>query len=238
MKKRYWMSAILIIIVAFSFTACGNKPSDPPTEETPPRETLDTGNKGQTPNDTAEHTLIAYFSRVGNTDFPEGVDAITSASLNISDGELKGNTQLIAEYIQRQTGGELFLITTTEKYASDYDEVVNDVQQQHHQEIYPDLASAVEEMEKYDTVFLGFPNWDFDMPLAVYSFLEEYDFSGKTIVPFCTHGGSRFSDSIQTLQDMLPDSTVLEGLAISGDRAAEAQSEVEEWLLEMAFIKK
>lgn len=238
MKKRYWLSAILIIIVAFSLTACGNKPSAPPTEETPPRETSDTANEGQTANDTAEHTLIAYFSRVGNTDFPEGVDAITSASLNISDGELKGNTQLIAEFIQRQTGGDLFLITTTEKYASDYDEVVNDVQQQHRQGIYPDLANTVTEMEKYDTVFLGFPNWWYTCPMAIFSFIEEYDLSEKNIVLFCTHGTGGLASSVEDITAALPEScTVSENvLGVYRSDVDTSEAEVKSWIQELELF--
>lgn len=159
--------------------------------------------------DSDANILIAYFSRVGNTDFPDGVDAITSASLLVKDGELYGNTQYIATLIQQQTDGELFLIQTEERYPADYDETDRQGQQENRDRVRPALASHVENMDEYDVIFLGFPNWYYDMPMAVYSFLEEYDLAGKTIVPFVTSGGSGFSNSIAEIQNIQPDAEVL-----------------------------
>lgn len=182
--------------------------------------------------DSDANILIAYFSRVGNTDFPDGVDAITSASLLVKDGELYGNTQYIATLIQQQTDGELFLIQTEERYPADYDETDRQGQQENRDRVRPALASHVENMDEYDVIFLGFPNWYYDMPMAVYSFLGEYDLAGKTIVPFVTSGGSGFSNSIAEIQNIQPDAEVLtDGYRVSHSRVDDVTSEdIAEWI--------
>ncbi|MFZ7101415.1 MAG: flavodoxin [Peptococcaceae bacterium] len=184
-----------------------------------------------------EKILIAYFTRVGNTDFDENVDAVTSASLHRVEGTLRGNTQLIAEMIQSIVGGDMFLITTTDKYPADYDEAVDFAAEEQERNHHPGLSSHVENMDDYDTIFLGFPNWWYDMPMAIYSFLEEYNFSGKTMVPFSTSGGSGFSDSMRTLRKMLPESTVLGGFTVRDSRSAGAQDDVLDWLRELEFAE-
>ncbi len=174
--------------------------------------------------------LIAYFTRVGNTDFSDDIDAVSSASLNLQDGELVGNTEMVASMIRQETGGELFRIETEKTYPADYDELVDYGREEPDEDKRPALKSHVENIDEYDIIFLGFPNWWFDMPMAVYSFLDGYDFTGKTIIPFCTHGGSRFSDTISTLEEYLPDSVILEGFEVYGEDAAEAQNDVREWI--------
>ncbi len=174
--------------------------------------------------------LIAYFSRVGNTEFPENVDAVSSASLNLQNGELMGNTEVIASLIRQEVGGDMFRIETQKKYPADYDELVDYGRSEPNEDNRPVLSSHVENMDDYSVIFLGFPNWWFDMPMAVYSFLEEYDFNGKTIIPFCTHGGSRFSDTISTLRETLESSTVLDGFEVHGEKATEAHDNIAAWI--------
>lgn len=177
-------------------------------------------------------TLIAYFSRVGNTDFPAGADVTASASLIVKDGGLYGNTQYIATMIQRATGGDLFLIETEEKYPADYDATGRQGAKESKEKSRPELASHIENINEYDTVYLGFPNWYYGMPMAVYSFLEEYNLSGKTIIPFVTSGGSGFSDTIPKIQSIQPDATVLsEGFKVTHSKVSDVTFEdVEEWI--------
>ena len=162
--------------------------------------------KNSLPDNTAQggdsNILIAYFSRVGNTDFPDDIDAVSSASLLRKDGELFGNTQYIASLIQQATDGDLFLIETAEKYPVDYDETDALGQKENRERSRPALASHVDNLDDYDRIFLGFPNWYYDMPMAVYAFLEEYDLSGKTIIPFVTSGGSGFSKAVSAIQSI------------------------------------
>ncbi len=161
-----------------------------------------------TPQSQKSNILIAYFSRMGNTDFPDDIDAVTSASLLKSGGELYGNTQYIATLIQQHTGGDLFLIQTEEKYPSVYEEIDEQGGEEHRSGIRPKLAAHVENMDDYSIIFLGYPIWYYDMPMAVYSFLEEYDLSGKTIIPFVTSGASGFTGTLSTIQEIQPDANV------------------------------
>ena len=127
--------------------------------------------------------LIAYFTWADNTVVEDesriDVDATTSAS--VLD---PGNAARIAGWIQERTGGELFSIVVTDPYSSDYDECLNRAADEKAANDRPELANHVEDMEQYDVIFLGFPNWWYTVPMAVHSFLEEYDFSGKTMIPF------------------------------------------------------
>ena len=150
----------------------------------------------------------------------------------MKDGELYGNTQYIATLIQRATGGDLFLIETEEKYPADYDATDRQGAKESTENSRPKLASHIENMDEYDTVYLGFPNWYYGMPMAVYSFLEEYDFSGKTMIPFVTSGGSGFSDAISEIQSIQFDATVLsEGYKVTHSKVSDVTFEdIEEWI--------
>lgn len=189
-------------------------------------------NEAVSPVSSDTNVLIAYFSRVGNTDFPEDVDAVSSASLLRKDGALYGNTQYVAALIQQATGGDLFLIETEEKYPADYDETDQLGGKENRERSRPTLASHVDDIADYDRIYLGYPNWYYDMPMAVYAFLEEYDLSGKTIIPFVTSGGSGFSKSISEIQNLQPNAEVLtEGYKVTHSKVDDVTLEdIEQWL--------
>ena len=101
---------------------------------------------------------------------------------------------------------------------------------------FPALKGKIKNFESYDTIFIGYPNWWYDMPMVIYSLLNEYDFSGKTIIPFCTHGGSGFSQSIQTIKKIQKNANVIELPAISNRKAESSESMISKWLKENHFI--
>lgn len=175
-------------------------------------------------------TLVAYFTRVGNTDFPDGTDASSSASLMKDGNQLIGNTEYIANVIVDVTKGDKFLIQTQTKYSSDYDKLVDQQKEEKTKQSRPALQSHVEKFSEYDVIYLGFPNWWYGMPMPVYSFLEEYDFSGKTIIPFNTSGGSGFSDAIEEIKKLCPNATVLDGYTTNGNGVENKYDEITEWL--------
>lgn len=171
--------------------------------------------------------LVAYFS-VMETD---GVDTVAGASRVAVDGELLGNNQYIAQIIQQQVGGDLFSIETVQEYPTTHEPLMDFAYEEKADNARPELATQIENPDSYDVIFLGFPNWNADLPMPLYTFLEEYDFSGKTIIPFTTHGGSGFSRTIRTIAELQPDAEVIaDGLSISRNSVPEAEREVIDWV--------
>ena len=179
--------------------------------------------------------LVAYFSYAENADLPEGVDASATASIQMWNDDLTGNTGVVANMIAETAGADLFSIQTVEKYPDTYYATIDQGQEERNADARPELASLPENLDQYDVIFLGFPNWWGDMPMALYSFLDEVDLTGKTIVPFVTSGGSGFSNTISTIESMESGATVQDGLSISGSSATEAQDQVSEWLSGLGY---
>ena len=179
--------------------------------------------------------LVAYFSYAENAALPDDVDASASASIQPWNGALTGNTGVVADMIAQATGADLFSIRMVEQYPDTYDATIDQGQQEQSDGARPELATHLENLDSYDTIFLGFPNWWGDMPMAVYTFLDEVDLSGKTVIPFVTSGGSGFSNTISTIQQMEPQATVQEGLSIGASSATGAQQQVESWLSELGL---
>lgn len=239
------MKRVLFILLAgimvFSMTACGGSENNETSENTfssmqpqaeIPAESEDTEEvSGETSEVQTEpvdgsNVLVAYFSRTGE-------------NYNVGVIE-KGNTEIVAEMIAEQIGGQLFEISTVTPYPEDYDACTDVARQEQSENARPELAANVENMENYDVVFLGYPIWWSDMPMAVYTFLESYDFSGKTIVPFCTHEGSGLASTASNIAEICPDAQVLDGLAIQGSVAQNSQEETAElvidWLGQLGYM--
>ena len=143
-----------------------------------------------------------------------------------------GNTRGIAQEIQRQTGADLFEIEMVTPYSTDYNTVLDQAQEAQNNQDRPELSTHVEDMDQYDTILLGYPNWWASIPMPVASFLEEYDFTGKTIVPFCSHGGGRFGQSLTAITKLAPDAVLGEGLAVSYSGGSGLSGDVTPWLQE------
>lgn len=192
-------------------------------------ETADSGSD----QNTGSNILIAYFSVPEDIDI-SGIDADAGASVVVQNGGAVGNMQFMAEAIQQAVGGDLFRIETEKEYPLDHDPLVDQAADEQSENARPALSTHIENLENYDTIFVGYPNWWGDMPQPMYSFFEEYDFAGKTIIPFNSHGGSGFSDTISTIEDMQPDAAVVEdGLTISRNDVAVSNQEVMEWAKEI-----
>lgn len=196
---------------ASSETVDKNKDENTQTEET----------------DSNRNILIAYFS-VPETD---GVDTVAGASRVVVDGEVLGNNQYIAQLIQQEVGGDLFRIETVQEYPGTHEALLEFAYNELSDNARPKLATQIENLDSYDVIFLGYPNWNSDLPMPLYTFLEQYDFNGKTIIPFTTHGGSGFSRTVQTIEELQPGATVVEdALSISRNYVPEAQNDVASWV--------
>lgn len=186
----------------------------------------DTSAKEDTEN---SNILIAYFSVPEDID-TNGIDADSGASVVVKDEDVLGNMEYMALTIQDAIGGDLFRIETKEAYPLDHEPLVDQAAEEQDENARPELATHIENPDQYDTILLGYPNWWGDMPQPLFTFLEEYDFSGKTIIPFNSHGGSGFSNTIEEIKELQPDATVSdEGLSISRDNVADSAQDVTDW---------
>lgn len=215
----------MCVIVLCAFAACRN--TDVPEIAATGQQTATTVSR------TSGKALVVYFS-VPETD---GVDASSGASRLVADGKLQGNTEYVATVISEATGGDLFEIKTVHTYPGTHKELIDAAKKESDEDARPALATHIKNLDEYDVVFVGFPNWWYDMPQPLYTFFDEYDFSGKTVVPFCTHGGSRFSDAIKTIREMEQGTTVLDGYAIARDRVAGSQDGILNWIEKMGMRK-
>jgi flavodoxin len=179
--------------------------------------------------------LIAYFTQPENT---PGVDAVSGSSVQISGGQKTGNVELVAKMIQEKTGGELFAIKTQNQYPQTHNALTDYAKKELEDRRKPRLATHVPNINEYDIVFIGYPIWWYTLPMAMYSFLDEYDFSGKTIIPFCVHGGSRFADTIKRIAEQEPRAKMLEGFTVSRNSVARSERDVTSWLRKIGFVKK
>ena len=239
---RKWRTAFFGILLAFSLSACGQTENPPgagssdtvPTDKS--SETIsDNGDGGASSEKNnnhkagGSHVLIAYFT------VPEDVktsdnDAVAGASIVVKDSEKMGNTEYVAGLVQKTVGGSLFRIETKDAYPLEHDTLVDQAAEEQEKDLRPELSSHVEDFEQYDTVILGYPNWWGDLPMPVYSFLEEYDFGGKTIIPFVTHGGSGFSATRDTISKLQPDASVSSNtLSLSRQDVAAGEDDVKAW---------
>ncbi len=217
-------ASLLAILLAFSLASCANSgsveeiESDMQTTETVEVETTQADTESDTTN-----ILIAYFSRAGE-------------NYNVGVVE-KGNTEIIAEMIANETGGDLFKIETVETYPDTYDECTKVAQQEQNENARPELLNDIDNLDDYDVIFLGYPIWWGDMPMAVYTFLEGHDFEDKTILPFCTNEGSGLSTTVSSIENETA-AEVLEGLSIRGSVAQNSQEEAEDlvkdWLSKLS----
>ena len=163
-------------------------------------------------------------------------------SANLSESNIliayyswSGNTRQLAGEIQTQTGGDLFEIMPETPYTEDINELSGISLQEQRDHVRPALSTHVEDMAQYDIVFIGYPNWWNDAPMPVFTFLEEYDFSGKKVIPFSTYGNGGFGKSIQSIESIVSGSTVLEGLAIQEHELDSAPDTVSEWLQSLSL---
>ena len=175
-------------------------------------------------------TLVVYFSRVGNTDFQETVDADSSASIRIDENGPMGNAGQIAAWIADASGGETMEILTEETYPADYNETVSQAKQEQSVGFRPLLKADEKAVEEYSTIYLVFPNWWGDLPMPVYSFLDAHDLTGKTVNVFVTHEGSGFSNTVGTIEELEPGAEVRQGLAVQGGSVTDEEQNIRQWV--------
>ena len=214
MKKIRFLAILTIglLCLCFAFVACDPNNND------------DNGNQDGGNTTIEGKVLIAYFSRTGE-----------NYSVGVID---KGNTEIIAEIIAEQTGGELFEIQRITPYSDNYEEVKDEAQREKNANARPELLES-KNVSEYDIIFIGYPIWHGDMPMPLYTFIEANDWTGKTVIPFCTHEGSGLSGTMSTIRTKCQGATVLDGLAVRGATAQNQQSQAKQsvinWLNEIGI---
>lgn len=204
------IGAVLLLVLA----ACADKQAVPSIEPDDNR-----------PVYAEAKTLVIYFSQ------PDNVD---DSTVEI-DGQTLGNTQYMAYVIQKNTGANIFRIIPETPYPTDHGTLVDLAQEEKRTQARPKIQDEIEGFAEYDTIFVGYPNWWGDMPMILYTLFDTYDFSGKTIIPFNTHGGSGFSSTISTIRRLEPNAEVKDGKSISRNVIQDAEPEIIEWVKSLGF---
>ena len=249
---RRWMAVTLAVLMVLSLAACAGsqqeeqsasteateqsqsasvqEEEEPASTEQQPEEPA---SSTEQPSDTQESgVLVAYFSWADNAVIDGEVDAVASPSVTAP-----GNVQQLAQWVSERTGGDLFSIQVTEPYSSDWDACLERANQDRAEDARPELTASVEQLEQYDTVFLGYPNWWYGVPMALLSFLEENDLSDKQVYLFCSHGTGGLASSVEQIDEALPDSTALSEnvFDVYEEDAASSQQDILAWLEELGY---
>ena len=221
MKKI--ISLFMALAMVLSLAACST--NEAPNDSTPQESSSQTNENTSAPSHTNGKNLVVYFS------MPDNVDDSTV----VIDGETLGNTQYMAYVIQETVGADIFRIEPETPYPTDHDTLVDLAKEEQNDNARPKIKDTIENFDTYENIFVGYPNWWSDMPMILYSFFDEYDFSGKTIIPFNTHGGSGFSGTISTIKELEPNAGVLDGKSISRNDIQDAEQEIIDWVKSLGF---
>ena len=218
------LSACTLLVVA----ACGSNAGSDASSQQTTVQAATTKEVSSQDKVQGKHILVAYFSRTGD---------------NYAVGNIaRGNTHIVADMIAEVVGADTFEIKTLKDYPANYKECTEAAKNELEENARPELAAKVPNMQDYDVIFLGYPIWWSDMPMAVYTFMESYDFQGKTIIPFCTSAGDVLTGHESSIiPEHAKGAKVLDGLGIEGKRAQQnpesVKPEVQKWLAKLGFVK-
>ena len=208
MLKKLSVLFVSLLLMVCVFAGCTDNNNNPPSNEG--GGTVDVGGNenengsgGMVNPDSS--ILIAYFS-------------------------WSGHTEQLAEVIHIQVGGDMFVITPKVPYTTDINKLSGQASQELRDNVRPELATHVDDFDKYDVIFVGYPNWWSNAPMPVFTFLEEYDFTGKTVVPFSVYGSSVWGNSISSIKSTLPTATILDGYCVQEHAMQNVNSDVNFWL--------
>ena len=221
MKKIFYAIALLSVAVCFAAACSDDEPNNGNTDI-----------EGVVPG-TNHKILIAYFSQP----LPNNVDAATSASRVIVDGDFYGSVQYVATVIGEATGGDMVRIQTAQAYPENFDDLADRADQERQNNIHPEISTNIENFDDYDVVFIGYPIWWYQMPMAMYTFFDKFDCNGKTIIPFSTHGGSGWSGTLEDIRGLVSNTTMVDGHSISRNNTATSRTGILNWLREIGITE-
>lgn len=219
---KFILSTCMLSLLLLLFASC-SKNEEIETDNS----NKNTTNTEDTISFDGKEVLIAYFSRANYV--PEGTDGVSGAT------NKAGNTQTVAYYIEQQIGGDIFEIIPKRNYPVSHSDCSAIAQQEVKDNARPAQVSHVENMEKYSIVFIGFPIWVYREPMAVLTFLEEYDFKGKTVIPFCTSMAVGIEQSMNDFRNTIPDADIKKGLRLGYTLSGNWKTEIDKWLNELEY---
>ena len=249
MKK--FTALFLVVSLTFALAACENSDRDnadgsstdsyeaSSIEETSgvsqePQENGEAAEATETPDSVSEEQskiLVAYFSWADNAVLAEDVDAVSSPSVIPP-----GNVQQLAGWVQEETGADVFSIRVTDPYPSDWDECLERANQERGDNARPELVENIEDLSQYDTIFLGYPNWWYGVPMALLTFLESNDFSGKQVFLFCSHGTGGLANSVEIISEAIPDAEISDNIFDCYEEEASSSEEpIRQWVQELGY---
>lgn len=218
---------LLVIVLSVSIVGCNN--SEENNQNDVPSTTQSQPNDNQTVSNG--NILVAYFSWADNAVLDDDVDAVSSPSVIAS-----GNVQQLATWVQEETGGQLFSIQVKDPYPSDWDECLSRANEERRDDARPELVANVENIDEYDVVFFGYPNWWYGVPMPLLSFLEANDLSNKQVYLFCSHGTGGLANSVEIISEALPDSTISDNIFdCYKEDASNSQEDISNWVSELGY---
>lgn len=225
--KKIITLLMVSMLVMFSFAACGSSQETAEDQNTTAEEQTQTEETetSDAPEAASGDVLILYFSAANMTD----ADAVTGAT---PMGDADGTTGWMAQVIQEQTGGEAVPITASEAYPADYNDTADKAKDEADNDARPAYEPLDIDPTQYSTVFIGYPIWWYQMPMVMYTFFDDYDFDGVTIVPFNTHEGSGDGGTYDDIRTLEPNANVLDGFALRGGKAGDdsARDDIIQWI--------
>ena len=231
MRKKF-IAMLLLCNIALAGCSSNSSDSDDRTETQmePQKNAEIQSDQSSSVSEDPENILVAYFSWADNAVLDDDVDAISSPSVIPP-----GNVQQLAGWVQEETGGDLFSIRVTDPYPSDWDACLDRANEERTANARPELVENAENIEEYDTVFLGYPNWWYGVPMPLLTFLEENNLSGKQVYLFCSHGTGGLAESVELITEAVPDAVISENIFdCYEEEASSSQEEIQDWAGEIA----
>ena len=225
---------LILIGVGVAIFMVSNGGNQENNQNTNLAQTGNSNNSNISNNEEENNNQEQTANQTANNEEQENNETTSNGKVLVLYFSQSGNTETVANFIHDAVGGDIVKLETEQTYPSDYNELVDYAQEEQNNNARPALKTIID-IDQYDVIFLGYPNWWGDMPMPLYTFLDEYDLSGKTIAPFITHGGSGLSGTPNKIKQEEPNATVTEGLAISGSSASSSKSTVENWLSKIGF---
>lgn len=241
MKNKVITGIIVVILIAIIgiggyFLLKGNE-KNAPTETKEPKEQVKVGSDETEANKDGKKSLVIYFS-VPETDDPnKKMTTEEENSAIVVDGKVLGNTEYAAKLIAENTGAEIYRIEPKTPYTTNHSDLVSQAKEEQNKNARPEIKSKISNFDDFDIIYVGFPIWWSDMPQILYTFFELYDFNGKTVIPFSTHGGSGLAGTVSTIKNKLTGADVeSNAFTISRNNMEDAPEEIKSWLKEINMV--